>query len=253
MFTIPLFLVLSWAPFRGCLVFVAVIAWVQVLVCRFGRRADHRLLFEDAEHETSSMGDYPSIQVTDYHRSTLQQQQQQPRKTTPIAPQQRRRYGRETEPLLPADSLSKSVSIAVVPSVPQEPALKTFAQVAGIGGVSEGDAKAEKQLPLSSLTTLPPTSQLSTLMQSSLPTKTYIRSLKQISNAFTLRDVLAWLKTTFSGVSDLDESTARTLVLSLLESGQIIAGTSLNASPSQIELDNALFIFPLRVENFELI
>lgn len=218
----------------GTTVYICVICWIQVLLSRFGRHADHRILFEDAENETSSMGDYTSIQATHDYRATLQ------RKTTPIAPsQKRRRYGRETEPLLPADSLSKSVSIAVVPSIPEEPALKGFASAAGIGTSSKDDGGVAP----STMTSLPPVSQLITLMHGSLPTKSYIRSLKQIPNAFTQRDMSSWLKNTFPRATNLDESSVRDLVLTLLESGQILSATPMSTLPSEIELENALFVF----------
>lgn len=216
-----------------------------MLLSRFGRHADHRLLFEDADNEIASMGDYTSIQATHDYRAT--HQHPQPRKTTPIAPsQKRRRYGRETEPLLPADSLSKSVSIAVIPSVPEEPALKTFASTAGIGfdASINGDRASGNTSPATLTSLPPPTAQFASLMQTSLPTKSYIRSLKQIPNSFTLRDVSAWLKSTFPNVVDLDESSARDIVLTFLDTREILAATPISSSPSQIELENALFIFP---------
>lgn len=214
------------------------------MLSRFGRHADHRLLFEDADNEIASMGDYTSIQATHDYRATLSPH---PRKTTPIAPsQKRRRYGRETEPLLPADSLSKSVSIAVIPSVPEEPTLRAFASTAGIGfdGSINGDRASSNTSPTTLTSLPPPTAQFASLMQSSLPTKSYIRALKQIPNSFTLRDVSAWLKSTFPNVVDLEDSAARDIVLTFLDTREIIAATPISSSPSEIELDNALFIFP---------
>lgn len=225
-----------------CPVFIMAISWIQVLICRFGRNLDHRYLIEQAEYETSVAGDYASIQDSDY-RSLHN-------KTTPIVPQQRRRYGRETEPLLPPSSLSKSFSVAVVPSVPLvAPALKSYATAAGL---DDGGSTATKPNATTERTTLPPASQLAKLMRRSLPTKTHIRSLKQISNAFTQRDVILWLRQTFPNVKlEAPEFATHDLLLALLQMGRITSATQPDAIPSEVDIETSLFTFAIAITEEE--
>lgn len=182
---------------------------------------DRSLYYQLTQDETASFGDYGTIQA-DY-----------PAFKTPTTIVPRRRF-KETEPLLTSDSLGHSVPITVIPSVPlNPPALNQYASAAGLDQRLEVKSKPAE---------LPPPRQIAALLFKALPRKTYIRSLRQIHNAFATQDVLTWLTQTFPTIA-IERSAVQNILAKMLEAGWIESPTQVDAKKSPADLDNGLFIF----------
>lgn len=197
--------------------FICAICWVQLLICRFGRTLDQHHLLQETSHDTSSLRNYINIQA-------------EFPATQSVAVGHRRRRT-ETEPLLGSESLSNSVPIDVLPSVPLHmPALDKHAKQQGIGQLETKYLK------------LPPAAELIVSMRRTLPTKTHIRSLKQISNAFMMQDVKGWLSQQFSG-QQVKWSDLESLLLELIKMGEIELATTPSTKNMSVELESCLFVF----------
>jgi len=173
------------------------------------------------QDEAESFGDYSTIQ-SEY-----------PSFKTPTAVVPRRRL-KETEPLLPSDSFSHSVPIAVMPSVPlNPPALNQYAFAAGLDQRPESKANPSE---------LPHPRQIATLLFKTMPKKTYIRSLRQIHNAFAMQDVITWLKQTFPTVA-VSRASVRSMLSNMLDSGWIESHTQSESHSAFIDIETSLFTF----------
>lgn len=207
-------------------VYICMAVWVQLFICKFARGIDNRYAAEVMDPQISSLQSIPSIQGAD----------RAPR--TPSVKVNWRRY-KETEPLLSPSSLSSSVPIDVVPSLPQGAPIHQ-----GLPLPSRGTEQAPPQKNASE--SLPPIDEVVALLYKALPRKTHIRALQQISEAFTLQDVLVCLTSNFTGVV-VDRALACQVVLSCVEKGWIVSATQQNlrhsTRPSTTEMETALFRF----------
>jgi hypothetical protein len=206
--------------------FVGAITWVQLEICRFGRKLDQHHILQQTSHDTSSLGDYLNLQA-EFPASQS------------VAVQQRRFY-KETEPLLSSESLSNSVPITVLPSVPlHAPTLQKYASETGIG---LGALERPPSMRINASSDLPPLDELVDLMRRTLPTKTHIRALKQISAAFTVQDFKVWLQQQFS-TSAPKRSEVHSLLLSMIQNGDLELVNQSGNKNATADLDSSLFVF----------